>query len=108
MKLLERPHNSFDLILYPAIAAKLEACPHLLATANEVLEGWEQKGITHPNLHKSWRELIQKAQDSEKGFQFLLELLRCDEEWTMELKSTSPLCRILDLEERRKLIRQCE
>jgi len=52
MKLLERSHNSFDLVLYPTIADKLESFPALLETANEMFK----IGIRLQDLEREFNE----------------------------------------------------
>lgn len=93
--------------LHECVADKLERDRSLLRIPLENIDRWLAQGHTAPHRLEQWRQIILQAQQSEPGFQALLELLRDRGEAAERLKEFAPFAGTLTAAERLAVIRQC-
>src|SRR6266436_2499242 len=100
------------MTLHELIADKLERADPasreaLLRVPLENIDRWLANGHTAPQRLEQWRRIILCAQNSPKGFQDLLVLLRDRGEATERLRDFAPFAGVLTAAERLPVIRQC-
>ena len=93
--------------LHDLVADKLERDRSLLRIPLENIDRWLAQGHTAPHRLEQWRQILVQAQESGKGFQALLELLRDRNEAALHLKSFDPFPGVLTTLERREVFREC-
>ena|SRR5438105_978405 len=93
--------------LHDLVADKLEREPALLRISLENIERWLANGHTAPHRLEQWRQIILQAQESPKGFQELLALLRDRSETSERLRDFAPFAGVLTAAERRQAAPLC-
>src|SRR4051812_20114911 len=93
--------------LHELVADKLERDPSLLRIPLENIDRWLANGHTAPHRLEQWRQIILRAQESQAGFQAVLDLLRDQREPALHLKSFDPFPGVLTTLERREFLLQC-
>ena len=93
--------------LHDLVADKLERDRSLLRVPLENIDRWLAQDHTAPHRLEQWRQMLLRAQESEDGFQDLLQLLRDRSEAAVHLKSFDPFPGVLTTLERREVILEC-
>jgi hypothetical protein len=96
-------HKRLDRIsleLHRACAAKLRAHPELLAVARDNLDRWSKLNERTQPYWDTWREMLDLPLDE------LLALMQEESERMTALRHTSPFAGLLDIAERRRILRQ--
>jgi hypothetical protein len=98
--------------LHELIADKLERSDgemraSLLRIPLDNIDRWLANGHTAPHRLEQWRQIILRAQGSERGFQELLALLRDQDEAATHLRSFDPFPGVLTTLERRTYLLEC-
>jgi hypothetical protein len=90
-----------SLALHHAVAAKLEAQPHLLDIARRNLDRWSDGNP--PSAIREWRAILDSA-----PLPAVLSLLRSLSEEAARLRQSSPFAGVLTEEERRRIMADYE
>lgn len=93
--------------LHEMVADKLERDRSLLRIPLENIDRWLVNGHTAPHRLEQWRQIILRAQESEDGFEVMLNLLRAHDEASARLKDFAPFAGTLTREERRGAAPSC-
>ncbi len=98
--------------LHELVADKLErADPATRQTLRRIpldnIDRWLAHGHTAPHRLEQWRQILERAQQSEDGFEELVRLLRDPGEASQRMRDFSPFAGLLTLEERRQAAPEC-
>ena len=93
--------------LHDLVADKLESNPALLRIPLENIDRWLANGHTARHRLEQWRQIIERAQQSQQGFDDLLALLRDRSEATERLREFAPFAGVLSAVERRQAVSLC-
>ncbi len=90
--------------LHAAIASEISTSPEILDQALDTISRWLEGGHEAEHRLLEWKQLIEKARESDLEKRKLIELLLDQSEPAVHLKSFSPFAGLLDIDKRREIL----